>query len=113
MDTDTKRIVVGGALIGAGFIVQSYYRYVYVGIAITPEQIQAWFAQHSGTASPPLCRDESLPAPTCASELWQAIIGIWVGQGVASVGVVILFMPVFRKVLSWFLARVDVRINYP
>ena len=84
----------------AGYLIQAYFELISAETTLSVAQIRAWNFTRFPNGPLTMCRDQTLPASTCFSALWQDLVGIWVGQGVALVGLVILFMPIVRKVLA-------------
>ncbi len=87
-------------MILAGFVIQEYFGLIYAQTTMSVEQIRNLNYTKLPNEPITLCRDQTLPASACFSELWQADIGIYVGTGIALIGLVVLFMPVARKLTA-------------
>ena len=99
MDKDTRRMIIGTVLVVIGLAIQQYYALQYARTATTIGQIQGWnFTKFPSGPTP--CQNQSLPVNTCDSELWVLSVGMWIGGGIALVGVFIFFASLVTKVVA-------------
>lgn len=99
MDSDTERIILGAVMIAIGLTIGQYFAFRYGQLTFSAEQIRAWNFTRFPSGPVDLCRDQSLSPIACGSELWPLSAGIYVGEGIVVVGVIVLLAPLIIKAI--------------